>query len=103
MRPALAELRGIGLWPAIAGSHVRRLGSEQAGSGVPRKALYVGDRLDNDISPAVAAGMRTVLIRRGPWGTIQQDGPAATDLPTFRIGSLAELVEKIAKFNAAAR
>ncbi|QLE73929.1 HAD family hydrolase [Streptomyces rectiverticillatus] len=67
------------------------------------ETLYVGDRLDNDIRPAVAAGMRTALIRRGPWGTIQQDDPAAANLPTFRIGGLAELTEKIAKFNAAAR
>ncbi|MFE5869665.1 HAD family hydrolase [Streptomyces roseifaciens] len=67
------------------------------------ETLYVGDRLDNDIRPAVAAGMQTSLIRRGPWGTIQQDDPAATDLPTFRVDSLAELGEKIAKFNAAAR
>jgi FMN phosphatase YigB (HAD superfamily) len=62
--------------------------------------LYVGDRLDNDVLPALAAGMRTALIRRGPWGWIQQHDPAA-DQSTFRIDSLAELPELIAKFNAA--
>ncbi|MBF6046004.1 HAD-IA family hydrolase [Streptomyces sp. NRRL B-1677] len=67
------------------------------------ETLYVGDRLDNDIRPAAAAGMRTALIRRGPWGTIQQHDPAAAELPTFRIDSLAELAEKVGKFNAAAR
>lgn len=64
--------------------------------------LYVGDRLDNDVLPAVEAGMRTALIRRGPWGWIQQHDPAA-DRSTFRIDSLAELPELIAKFNAASR
>ena len=29
--------------------------------------LYVGDRLDNDIQPAAQAGMKTALVRRGPW------------------------------------
>ena len=65
--------------------------------------LYVGDRLDNDIRPAVAAGLRTALIRRGPWGTIQQHDPDADRITTMRIDSLAELPEKIAKFNAGER
>ena len=63
--------------------------------------LYVGDRLDNDVRPAAEAGMRTALIRRGPWGWIQQHDPAADELATFRIDSLAELPELVAKFNAA--
>ena len=65
--------------------------------------LYVGDRLDNDIRPAVAAGLHTALMRRGPWGTIQQHDPDADRITTMRIDSLAELPEKIAKFNAGAR
>lgn len=65
--------------------------------------LYVGDRLDNDIRPAATAGMQTALIRRGPWGTIQQHRPDAAKLPTFRIDSLTELPERIAKVNAEAR
>jgi HAD superfamily hydrolase (TIGR01549 family) len=66
----------------------------------PAEVLYVGDRLDNDVLPARAAGMQTALIRRGPWGWIQQHDPAAGQA-TFRIDSLAELPELIAKLNAA--
>ncbi|MEV0092621.1 HAD family hydrolase [Streptomyces sp. NPDC050738] len=65
--------------------------------------LYVGDRVDNDLRPAVAAGMQTALIRRGPWGTIQWQTAEARDLPTFRIESLAELVEQIGQFNERVR
>lgn len=61
--------------------------------------LYVGDRVDNDLRPAVAAGMHTALIHRGPWGTIQWNTAEARELPTFRIESLAELPEAIKKFN----
>jgi hypothetical protein len=37
---------------------------------------YVGDRVDNDVLPTVAAGMIAVHVRRGPWGYLQ-DGSAA--------------------------
>ncbi|MCX4750506.1 HAD family hydrolase [Kitasatospora sp. NBC_01287] len=67
----------------------------------PRETLYVGDRLDNDVLPALAAGMRTALLRRGPWGWIQQHDPAA-DRSTLRIDSLAELPELITDLNAEA-
>ncbi len=43
--------------------------------------------------------MKTALIRRGPWGWIQQHDPAA-EKSTFRIDSLLDLPELIAKFNA---
>ncbi|MFF4922649.1 HAD family hydrolase [Kitasatospora sp. NPDC001261] len=77
---------------------------ERVAEAVPAESheiLYVGDRLDNDVLPARTAGMRTALIRRGPWGWIQQHDPAAGQA-TFRIDSLAELPDLIAKFNAAA-
>ena len=37
----------------------------------PAAIAYVGDRVDNDVRPARAAGMTAVFLRRGPWGWIQ--------------------------------
>jgi FMN phosphatase YigB (HAD superfamily) len=62
--------------------------------------LYVGDRVDNDLRPAVAAGMPTALVRRGPWATIQWNTQDAKELPTFRVESLLELSGLIRDFNA---
>jgi FMN phosphatase YigB (HAD superfamily) len=36
------------------------------------EVAYVGDRYDNDVVPATAAGMFAVHIRRGPWGYLQR-------------------------------
>ncbi len=57
----------------------------------PEQILYVGDRLDNDVLPAKLAGMRTVFLRRGPWGYIhaQCEETARADA---RIDSLDELI-----------
>ena len=73
----------------------------EAAPAGPDAILYVGDRLDNDIRPAARLGLRTALIRRGPWATIQQDDPDAEQVPTMRIDSLADLSGRIAAFNAA--
>lgn len=67
------------------------------------ETLYVGDRLDNDVRPAAKAGFQTALIRRGPWGVIQQHDPDAERVATIRIDSLAELPERIAALNGAGR
>jgi HAD superfamily hydrolase (TIGR01549 family) len=69
----------------------------------PDETLYVGDRLDNDILPASLAGFKTALIRRGPWGVIQQHDPQADEVATMRIDSLTELPERIDALNAEAR
>jgi FMN phosphatase YigB (HAD superfamily) len=59
-----------------------------AAAGVPAgEAAYVGDRIDNDVAPAAAAGMLPVRIRRGPWGYLQ-NGAAPNHV---RISSLDEL------------
>jgi HAD superfamily hydrolase (TIGR01549 family) len=66
---------------------------ELMGSPAPADVAYVGDRVDNDVVPAAAAGMRAVWIRRGPWGVIQRlpDGTK----PALTVASLAELAERI--------
>lgn len=43
----------------------------------PGHILYVGDRPDRDVLPAAAAGLRTALLRRGPWGHLWADSPQA--------------------------
>ncbi len=66
---------------------------ELMGSPDPATVAYVGDRVDNDVRPAAAAGMRAVWLRRGPWGVIHR---LADDLePAMVVGSLDELVERI--------
>jgi FMN phosphatase YigB (HAD superfamily) len=72
----------------------------RAGGGDASSILYVGDRPDNDVRPAVAAGLRTCLIRRGPWGHIL-DVPAVAAQCLFRIDALDQLPPLIAEHNAA--
>jgi HAD superfamily hydrolase (TIGR01662 family) len=38
----------------------------------PSELAYVGDRVDNDVIPALAAGLAAVHVRRGPWGRLQK-------------------------------
>jgi len=72
----------------------------RAGGGEPSSILYVGDRPDNDARPAMAASMHACLIRRGPWGHILEM-PDVAERCLFRIDSLDELPELVAKHNAA--
>lgn len=65
------------------------------GDPEPGRVAYVGDRIDNDVLPSAAAGMRAVWLRRGPWGVIQQPDPAVE--PALVVDSLDELVERIAE------
>ena len=53
--------------------------------------VYVGDRVDHDILPALQAGVRAVLIRRGPWGHIHSAWPDAARADAV-IGSLRALL-----------
>jgi len=66
---------------------------EAAGEPAHRIA-YVGDRLDNDVLPARAAGMIAVFVRRGPWGWMHADLPDIAQAH-LQVGSLLELVEAL--------
>jgi FMN phosphatase YigB (HAD superfamily) len=43
----------------------------------PGEVAYVGDRVDNDVVPAAAAGLVAIHVRRGPWGRLQESPPEA--------------------------
>lgn len=76
-----AELRGIGVTarvmvmsdelgvskpsPEFYDAALRAMDGVQ-----PADVTYVGDRMDNDIVPAKAHGLRAVHLRRGPWGIL---------------------------------
>lgn len=64
------------------------------GDVLPGRILYVGDRIDNDVLPATAAGFRTCWLRRGPWGVLQ-DLPMDedADIVLDGLGELPHLVE----------
>jgi HAD superfamily hydrolase (TIGR01509 family) len=55
----------------------------------PARIAYVGDRVDNDVEPARAAGLHPVFIPRGIWGEVQ----AAEARDVRRIETLLELHE----------
>jgi len=58
----------------------------------PSEVAYVGDRVDNDVLPAVAAGLTAIHVRRGPWGRLQRTPEEAT----FGLDDLASLPEALA-------
>jgi HAD superfamily hydrolase (TIGR01549 family) len=99
-----AELRALGFDPEVMAmseemgvakpSHAFFARSlELLGSPSPASVAYVGDRVDNDVLPAIAAGLRAVWIRRGPWGVI---GQIPADVrPALIVDSLAELAARI--------
>lgn len=61
--------------------------------------LYVGDHRDNDVVPARKAGLRPVLIRRGPWGYLWSNDSVVRRDAEWVIESLAELPELIGSSN----
>jgi len=99
-----AELRALGFEPDVmAMSDEMRVSKpdpaffarslELMGGPDPDEVAYVGDRVDNDVLPAQASGIRAVWIRRGPWGLIHTlpDGVR----PALVVHSLTELVDRI--------
>ena len=112
--PCLADLRSLGLRVGVVGNtpeefedvirgHVDFVGSSgrwgvekpapaffervvaEAGCE-PGEIAYVGDRVDNDVVPALEAGLVAVHLRRGPWGHLHEPPREA-----LRARSLAEL------------
>lgn len=69
----------------------------EAAGVAPHRIAYVGDRLDNDVLPARRAGMRTVLLRRGPWGHLHAERPDArlADVVTDSLTALPELLANL--------
>jgi len=65
---------------------------ELLGSPPPGDVAYAGDRVDNDVRPSAAAGMRAVWVRRGPWGLLHEDHDGVAHLV---VRSLDELVKRI--------
>ena len=63
----------------------------------PDEVAYVGDRLDNDVRPAAAAGMVAVFVRRGPWALIQA-GRSRPPEAAICVETLAELPDALARF-----
>jgi HAD superfamily hydrolase (TIGR01549 family) len=85
---AMSETMGVGKPdPAFFARTLEMMGGPE-----PSSVAYVGDRVDNDLIPSAAAGMRAVWIRRGPWGVIQDAPDGAVALV---VESLDELVERI--------
>ncbi len=63
--------------------------------GLPANAVaYVGDRVDNDVRPAAAAGMAAIFLRRGPWAWIQA-GRAPVPEAAATIDDLTTIVEVV--------
>lgn len=120
-QPCLDALRGLGLRVGLAGNQSETLerwtravlqasviGSSAswgvrkpdpaffarmlAEAGCEAHALaYVGDRVDNDIVPALEAGFVAVHVRRGPWGLLQRPPREA-----LVIESLSQLPDALA-------
>jgi FMN phosphatase YigB (HAD superfamily) len=116
--PCLARLRRLGIAVGAAGNMAieheelirpkvgfvassERLGVEKPAPGFfacvaelagvsPERIAYVGDRVDNDVVPALAAGMVAVHVRRGPWGFLHEPPEGA-----IRIRSLDELPDAL--------
>jgi FMN phosphatase YigB (HAD superfamily) len=84
---AEAALRAMGM-PADIIASSARWGVEKPSPAFFRKVVeaascpagqiaYVGDRVDNDVLPARAAGMFAIFLNRGPWGRIHSTWPEA--------------------------
>lgn len=62
----------------------------KAAGCLPQEAVMIGDRLDNDVAPAKAIGMKTVWIKQG-FGKLQAP-LSKKDAPDHTIEHLSELL-----------
>jgi FMN phosphatase YigB (HAD superfamily) len=67
-------------------------GIVEASGFAPHQVAYVGDRVDNDVLPAAAAGLVAIHVRRGPWGRLQASPPEAA----LVVDDLASLPQALA-------
>jgi FMN phosphatase YigB (HAD superfamily) len=86
LRPYVAFVGSSARWgiEKPAAEFFERVAAEA--HAAPERIAYVGDRVDNDVRPALDAGMVGVHIRRGPWGHLHEPPAGA-----IRIRSLDEL------------
>jgi HAD superfamily hydrolase (TIGR01549 family) len=102
-RSRTAELRALGVDAEVVAMSEElgvskpdpaffRRALELMGDPEPGNVAYVGDRLDNDVIPSAAAGMRAIWLRRGPWGVIHRE-PAP--VAALVVPSLQAMVERI--------
>jgi HAD superfamily hydrolase (TIGR01549 family) len=68
---------------------------ELIGHPAPATVVHVGDRVDNDVVPARRNGLRSVWLRRGPWGRLQDDTTGAAEVTAW---SLDEVVARVGDF-----
>jgi FMN phosphatase YigB (HAD superfamily) len=69
--------------------------------GLPAAEIaYAGDRVDNDVRPAAAAGLVSVFLRRGPWAWIQAGGADPPEAALV-VRSLAALPRSLRTFRQA--
>lgn len=66
----------------------RVLGASQT---LAKDTVYVGDHPMNDTFPAARAGLRTVHLRRGPWGHLWAADPQVRETADWVVDSLMDL------------
>ncbi len=58
------------------------------------EVAYVGDRLDNDILPALELGLKAIFVRRGPWGFVHATR-SEVSRASLQVDSLEGLAAKL--------
>ncbi|MFF5828351.1 HAD family hydrolase [Streptomyces bacillaris] len=64
----------------------------EASGASARDTVYVGDHPANDAFPAARAGLRTVHLRRGPWGHLWASDAQVREAADWVIDSLTDLI-----------